>query len=123
MSLTLALIDRDTIAGKEAYCRWHYRLSWDTPRAAVPDHYVVKKDDTLWAIAGRLLGDHERWPEIWHLNKIKNPDLIFPGQSLAIPTGVGLESEVALGFDARIDIQEPGGFPKIPQLSGHQKPP
>jgi LysM repeat protein len=122
MSLTLAFIDSAPVPGTP-YCRWHYRLSWDTPEAPAPDHYVVKAGDTLWAIAGRFLGDPLRWPEIYRLNRkeIKNPDLIFPGQSLAIPSGVGLESEVALGFDSRIDIRDPGAFDKV-LLSGHQKP-
>src|SRR5690242_11412529 len=126
MSLTLAFIDSApiaAIAGK-AYCRWHYRLSWDLSEATVPEHYVVKPGDTLFAIAGRLRGDSRRWPEIWRLNRkqIANPDLIFPGQSLAIPMGVGLESEVALGFDSGIDICDPREFDKV-LLSGHQKPP
>lgn len=123
MTLKLAFIESGAISGTP-YCRWHYRLSWDTPEAPVPDHYVVKPGDTLWAIAGRLLGNPRRWPEIWRLNKrlITNPDVIFPGQSLAIPGGVGLESEVALGFDSRIDIRDPGAPDKV-LLSGHQKPP
>ena len=53
--------------------------------------YQVVKGDSLWRIAKECLGDAERWPEIWKLNKGKywphisghttfgNPDLIFPG--------------------------------------------
>jgi hypothetical protein len=123
MPLTMAFIESVPIPGK-AYCRWHYRLSWDTSGVPVPDHYVVKAGDTLFDIAGQLLGDSRRWPEIWRLNRsqIANPNLIFPGQSLAIPTGVGLESEVALGFDSGINIRDPREFETV-QLSGHQKPP
>jgi LysM repeat protein len=49
-------------------------------------HRVVR-GDTLWAIAGRYLGNPLRWPEIFNLNKaiIKNPHWIFPGQLFKIP--------------------------------------
>jgi hypothetical protein len=49
MTLKLGFIERGSIAGTP-YCRWHYRLSWNTPKAPVPDHYVVQRGDTLWAI-------------------------------------------------------------------------
>jgi Ca2+-transporting ATPase len=49
--------------------------------------YVVKSGDSLSKIAGKLLGDVKRWPEIYEANKdkIKNPDLIYPGQEFVIP--------------------------------------
>lgn len=49
--------------------------------------YQVVGGDTLYDIAGRLLGNVNRWPEIYNLNKdkIEDPDLIFPGQVLKIP--------------------------------------
>ncbi|TET49495.1 MAG: LysM peptidoglycan-binding domain-containing protein [Anaerolineales bacterium] len=49
--------------------------------------YVVKSGDSLSKIAGELLGDIMRWPEIHEANKdqIKNPDLIRAGQKLVIP--------------------------------------
>ena len=48
----------------------------------------VRPGDTLPGIAGRVLGDSSRWPEIFSANRdsIKRPDLIFPGQWLLIPT-------------------------------------
>jgi len=47
----------------------------------------VVKGDTLYDIAGKTLGDVNRWPEIYNLNKdkIENPDLIYPGQVLKLP--------------------------------------
>lgn len=53
---------------------------------AIPDQstYIVKKGDTLWDIAKKLLGTPLRWVEIYQLNthKIANQDLIYPEQVL-----------------------------------------
>lgn len=49
--------------------------------------YTVKSGDCLWNIAKKQLGDGSRWKEIYNLNKdkIKNPNLIYPNQSLTMP--------------------------------------
>lgn len=47
--------------------------------------YVVKKDDTLWAIAKKYYGNGTLYPKIVKENNIKNPNIIFPGQKLIIP--------------------------------------
>lgn len=49
--------------------------------------YTVTKGDCLWKIAKKLLGDGNRWQEIYNLNrdKISNPNLIREGQVLTIP--------------------------------------
>lgn len=49
--------------------------------------YTVKSGDCLWNIAKTLLGSGSRYTEIYNLNKdkIKNPNLIYPGQVLRIP--------------------------------------
>lgn len=49
--------------------------------------YVVKTGDTLSKIAADLLGDAEKWREIFEANKetIANPDVIQPGVELVIP--------------------------------------
>ncbi len=52
---------------------------------AAPAVYVVKKGDTLWAIARRFLGDGRRYKEIAAASGVRNPNLIFPGQKLRIP--------------------------------------
>lgn len=51
--------------------------------------YEVRKGDSLWDIAARELGDPYKWIEIYHSNlqKIQDPDLIYPGQVLLIPEG------------------------------------
>lgn len=49
--------------------------------------YTVKSGDCLWRIAQNFLGNGARYMEIYNLNKskIKNPNLIYPGQVLTIP--------------------------------------
>ncbi len=49
--------------------------------------HTVEKGDTLSAIAKKVYGDANRYPEIFEANKpmLKSPDLIYPGQVLRIP--------------------------------------
>jgi nucleoid-associated protein YgaU len=49
--------------------------------------YVVAKGDTLSKIAQREYGDANKWKQIFEANSetIKNPDLIYPGQTLRLP--------------------------------------
>ena len=49
--------------------------------------YTVVAGDSLSKIAKKIYGDGGRWKEIFEANrdKIKNPDLIHPGQVLKIP--------------------------------------
>lgn len=49
--------------------------------------YTVKSGDSLWAIAKKFYGNGKLYPKIADANKdkIKNPNLIYPGQLLTIP--------------------------------------
>ena len=49
--------------------------------------YTVVSGDTLSKIAKREYGDANKWHAIYDANrdKIKNPDLIHPGQVLTLP--------------------------------------
>ncbi len=50
--------------------------------------YTVKSGDSLSRIAKHFYGDGNKWHRIYEANrdKIKNPDLIQPGQELTIPS-------------------------------------
>ncbi len=53
----------------------------------VPKTYIVASGDTLWKISQRVLGDGDRWKEIYSENKEvigSNPNLIKPGQRLVL---------------------------------------
>jgi hypothetical protein len=56
-----------------------------------PQSHTVKHGDTLWAISGLFLKNAWRWPELWGMNlsDIKNPHLIYPGQTLYLDTSSG----------------------------------
>jgi len=59
------------------------------PAPAVEEHpsYIIKQGDTLWDIANTFLKDPFLWPFIWKANpSITNPDLIFAGNKLVIPS-------------------------------------
>ena len=49
--------------------------------------HVVQPGDTLWAIAKKYYGNGNQYTKIFNANKdkIKNPNLIYPGQQLVIP--------------------------------------
>jgi|ERR1700730_13351735 nucleoid-associated protein YgaU len=49
--------------------------------------YTVVKGDSLSKIAKREYGDANKWRTIYEANRdlIKDPDLIYPGQSLRMP--------------------------------------
>lgn len=65
------------------------RFAGVLPAGAPTPTYVVAPGDTLSSIAREQLGDANRWPEIFALNRntIRSPDLIFPGQLLILPSG------------------------------------
>jgi hypothetical protein len=56
-----------------------------------PDSHTVKRGDTLWAISKLFLKSPWRWPELWGMNmvEIKNPHLIYPGQTLYLDKSTG----------------------------------
>jgi nucleoid-associated protein YgaU len=57
------------------------------PADQTQSSYTVKSGDSLSKIAKHVYGDANKWHAIFDANrdKIKNPDLIQPGQVLNLP--------------------------------------
>jgi nucleoid-associated protein YgaU len=72
------------MAKKKKKAFWRRRSTRVSIRAAKTRVYVVQPGDSLSKIAKKQLGDASRWREIAELNKIKDPDLIRPGQELIV---------------------------------------
>jgi hypothetical protein len=87
-----------------------------------PKSYVVKRGDTLWAIASLFLKDPWLWPEVWYVNpQVPNPHLIYPGDTLALAYGANGQPQIRLeqGGAARMNPRlrsDPinGAIPTIP---------
>ena len=59
----------------------------NSPAPSTNKTYTVKKGDCLWNIAKSFYGNGSKYTVIYNANKdkIKNPNLIYPGQVLTIP--------------------------------------
>ena len=60
-------------------------LSLAVPASAAD--YTVRRGDSLWKIAKEQLGSGTRWTQIYNANRdvIRDPNLIYTGQTLHIP--------------------------------------
>ena len=82
--LTLSLSTGDTAAAESGVTKGD-RLSLSDSNG--PKKYTVKEGDTLWDISVDKLNDNFFWPKLWKVNpQVKNPDLIYPGDLIWIPT-------------------------------------
>lgn len=63
------------------------RAAAKSPAPSKNKSYTVKKGDCLWNIAKKFYGNGAKYTKIYNANKnkIKNPNLIYPGQVLTIP--------------------------------------
>jgi len=54
-------------------------------------YYTIESGDTLWGIAAKFLGNGSKYPEIFEANRevIEDPDKIFVGQKIRIPSSNG----------------------------------
>lgn len=52
-----------------------------------PRQHQVQTGDTLWGISDGYFRDPFLWPQVWNANRqIEDPDLIFPGTMIQIPS-------------------------------------
>lgn len=74
------------IGNVEGVAKVDEEISVGQTQPAAKFHTVVS-GDTLWAIAEKVYGDGNRYPEIFEANKpmLKDPDQIYPGQVLRCP--------------------------------------
>lgn len=75
-------------------------------------NYVVRRGDTLWAIASQYLGSGEKYPQIAQENSIPNPNLIYPGQVFKITTG-GTAQSTAVEATEVVETVEKRKEPKL----------
>lgn len=56
--------------------------------ATSTQYYTIESGDTLWGIATKFLGNGSKYPEIFEANRevIEDPDKIFVGQKIRIPS-------------------------------------
>jgi hypothetical protein len=81
---------------------WGYFAPVSLSDAQMSQSYVVQYGDTLWDIAGTHLGNPYRWRDIHQNNPfITNPNLIYPGDILGLPTGAGLKPGQTAGQPGR----------------------
>jgi LysM repeat protein len=91
-------------------------------RPDAPKTYTVKPGDTLWGVASMFLKDAYLWPEVWIINpQVKNPHLIYPGDTLALGYGANGRPQISLqsGGAARLNPRLrssglEGAIPTIP---------
>ncbi|AYF26726.1 hypothetical protein CSH63_04465 [Micromonospora tulbaghiae] len=87
--------DEPAAAGQATASPVSHRPAASHQPAVPPSTYTVRRGDSLCGIAARTLGDADRWPEIFALNRgarfphvggaLRNPDLIYPGWVLRLP--------------------------------------
>jgi len=87
----LKLANKARFQAEEAVRQYNYEQGIDRSlptNEASSSSYTVERGDNLWGISGKdsVYGDPYQWPLIYRANsdKIKDADLIYPGQELDV---------------------------------------
>jgi LysM repeat protein len=87
------------------------------------DKYIIKKGDTLWDISNAFYKDPFLWPLLWKANPyITNPDLIYPGNKLAIPSLAPIERAMEKPAEKTAEEKLPEEAGAAPQPGPRPKP-
>jgi len=78
-----------------------------------PGKYLIRQGDTLWDIANAFYRDPFLWPLIWKSNpSVNDPDLIYPGNTLVIPSLAPVERAMSAPEEAA-PVQEKAVAEKV----------
>ncbi len=97
--------------------------AWNPPAPPEPGTgdqqvYTIVKGDTLWALAGKYLGNPYLWPQIWEKNQyILDAHWIYPGDPLLLGITVAPVENLAQGPGG------PGTTGETPGAPGEETPP
>jgi LysM repeat protein len=85
--------------------------------------YTIKQGDTLWDISNTFLKDPFLWPFIWKANQyITNPDLIYPGNKLVIPSLAPIEQALQAPAEKEQLVEKPTTTAQAPTAEEQPQP-
>jgi LysM repeat protein len=88
-----------------------------------PVKHLVQRGDTLWSISTAYLTDPFYWPKVWDVNRfIKNPDRIYPGAVIMLPSPEDLQKTVKVEVPAEPMPPEPAPVDAIPAEELEEEP-
>lgn len=87
-----------------------------------PGKYLIRQGDTLWDIANAFYRDPFLWPLIWKSNpSVNDPDLIYPGNTLIIPSLAPVERAMSAPKEAA-PVQETAGAEAVQERQAAAPP-